>query len=169
MDNSDTAKGFYRKLDLWPPSYTKLRVCFMGGSDELNANVANVAKNWNRAAKISLRLDFGKKDNPRRCKAGDRESQIRVSYDKPGYYSVLGQTSVVLVPQEENSLNLGEFDKLPDPNAALEGELKGVILHEFGHALGLYHEHQSPVADCGSEFNWDFIFTFLERSAQQLG
>ena len=156
MDSSDTARGFYRKLDLWPPSYTKLRVCFIGGSDELNANVAKVAKGWNRVAKIGLRFDFGKTDKPRRCKTGSREAQIRVSYDKPGYYSLLGQYSMVYASQEENSLNLGEFDKFADPNAVLEGEAKGVILHEFGHALGLYHEHQSPVANCDSEYNWDY-------------
>jgi hypothetical protein len=27
-----------------------------------------------------------------------------------------------------------------------EDELRGVVLHEFGHALGLIHEHQDPVA-----------------------
>ena len=27
-----------------------------------------------------------------------------------------------------------------------EEELRSVVLHEFGHALGLIHEHQNPVA-----------------------
>ena len=33
LDNSDTAKGLYALSLQWPPSYAKLRVCFMGGKD----------------------------------------------------------------------------------------------------------------------------------------
>ena len=27
-----------------------------------------------------------------------------------------------------------------------EEELRSVVLHEFGHALGLIHEHQNPLS-----------------------
>ena len=30
--------------------------------------------------------------------------------------------------------------------------------HEFGHALGLHHEHQSPATTCNEEFDWDYIY-----------
>lgn len=161
MDGSDEAKGLYSKLVVWPPSYTKLRVCFMAGSDETNSAVAKVASTWNKEAKLSLKLDFGKLDKPRRCNPNGRESQIRVSYDKPGYWSQVGQNSVVYTAQDEASLNLQDFDKA-DPAKLMQGELKGVILHEFGHAFGFLHEHQSPVATCANEFNWDFIIKYLK-------
>lgn len=35
--------------------------------------------------------------------------------------------------------------------ATPQDELQRVVLHEFGHALGLIHEHQSPAA----EIPWD--------------
>ena len=38
-----------------------------------------------------------------------------------------------------------------------------IVYHEFGHALGLHHEHQSPASTCDSEFDWDYIYkTFAE-------
>jgi hydrogenase maturation factor HypF (carbamoyltransferase family) len=41
---------------------------------------------------------------------------------------------------------------------AAEIELRRIILHEFGHALGMMHEHQSPNANCDNEINWDAAY-----------
>src|SRR5690349_10941147 len=35
----------------------------------------------------------------------------------------------------------------------LPQDWRGVVLHEFGHALGLEHEHQHPVQPC--DFRWE--------------
>jgi hypothetical protein len=161
LDSTDTAKGIYALSLQWPPSYAKLRVCFMGGSDAVNARVAEIGGMWTADANTSLKLDFGKPSKPRRCDASaQRESQIRVSYDQPGYWSVLGQVSVVYLTQQEASLNLqglGEasLEAFDDP------EVRSIILHEFGHALGLLHEHQSPASTCAQEFNWNHIVSYL--------
>ena len=161
LDSSDTAKGLYALSLQWPPSYAKLRVCFMGGTDAANARVAEIGSLWTANANTSLKLDFGKPSKPRRCDpSAQRESQIRVSYDQPGYWSVLGQVSVVYLTQQEASLNLDGFGE-----ANLETfnnpEVRSIILHEFGHALGLLHEHQSPASNCAQEFNWNYIVSYL--------
>lgn len=161
LDSTDTAKGIYALSLQWPPSYAKLRVCFMGGTDAANARVAQIASMWTADASTSLKLDFGKPSKPRRCDpSAQRESQIRVSYDQPGYWSVLGQVSVVYLTQQEASLNLEGLGE-----ASLEAfdnpEVKSIILHEFGHALGLLHEHQSPASNCAQEFNWSHIVSYL--------
>lgn len=161
LDNTDTAKGIYALSLQWPPSYAKLRVCFMGGTDAVNARVADIASLWTANANTSLKLDFGKPSKPRRCdSAAQRESQIRVSYDQPGYWSVLGQVSVVYLTQQEASLNLDGFGDA-DLAAFDNPEVRSIILHEFGHALGLLHEHQSPASACAQEFNWQHIVSYL--------
>ena len=161
IDDSDQAKGMYSKLVQWPPSYAKLRVCFMGGNAATNAKVAQISNKWTEDGGIGIRLDFGKAGKPRACDPNGRPSQIRISYDKPGYWSQLGQNSVVYTKQEEPTLNLSQFDTV-DPAILDNPEPRGIILHEMGHALGLLHEHQSPVSDCVNEFNWDYIANYLK-------
>lgn len=160
LDSSDQAKGMYSRLVQWPPSYAKLRVCFMGGNAATNAKVAEIARRWSDDPGMGLKLDFGKPGSPRVCDPNGRESQIRVSYDQPGYWSQLGQNSVIYTAQEEPSLNLQDFDKV-DPSVLDQPEPRGIILHEFGHALGILHEHQSPVSNCVNEFDWDYITRYL--------
>lgn len=160
LDDSDQARGMYSTMVVWAPTYPKLRVCFFGGSPQTNEAVAKVADQW-ITGDVGLKLDFGKADSPRQCDPkGGRENQIRVSYDQPGYWSHIGQNAVVYAKQDEASLNLNGFDKLK-PEELAEGDVRGVILHEFGHALGLLHEHQSPAGGCQGEFNWEFINSYL--------
>jgi hypothetical protein len=45
--------------------------------------------------------------------------------------------------------------------SAISSPQAGIILHEFGHALGFKHEHQTFTADCDAEFNWDYLYTSL--------
>jgi hypothetical protein len=159
-DSSDQARSVYFKGKLWAPSYKRLKVCFFGGSKELRAKIADVASEWMQADN-SIKLDFGKTKN-RICKSDSgTEMQIRVSFNKAGWWSAVGQDSVVFFPQNEPSLNLSGFaDVAPD---ALDAWSISTIRHEFGHALGLKHEHQNPRAKCEIEYNWKLIYELLSK------
>lgn len=130
-----------------------VRVCFFGGSLALRTRIMNIANQW--TAGSPLRFDWGSASNPRIC--NNEFAHIRVGYSPTGYWSLVGQDSVVYAGQLEQSLNLGRFDF----NPPADPEFTATVLHEFGHALGFQHEHQHPQSVCEQEFNWPQIYSYL--------
>ena len=64
---------------------------------------------------------------------------IRITFNpKKGSYSWIG-TDCRKIPPSSETLNFGWFDV-------------GTVMHEFGHVLGLIHEHQSPL---GNPIKWN--------------
>lgn len=103
---------------LWITGST-LHVRFMGGTPEQQKIAREQAGWWTEHANIDLVFD----DAP--------DAQIRVAFDaSDGAWSYVG-TDNVTIPPDEPTMNLGFIDG-------------GTAAHEFGHALGLAHEHQNP-------------------------
>lgn len=59
------------------------------------------------------------------------QSEIRIYFDKNGGSSSFVGIENLDIPQNENTMSFSNFNV-------------GTVLHEFGHAIGLLHEHQSP-------------------------
>ena len=110
----------------WTPGST-LTIRFLGGSAALRERVFRYASEWTRYANLDFRV------------VTSGRADIRVGFTQNGSsWSVIGSSSNQL-SQDRPSMNFGWFtDRTPDY------EVKRTVLHEFGHALGLLHEHQNP-------------------------
>lgn len=113
---------------LWKDKKT-LQVKFLGGSEFVKAKVQYYAQIWSDHAKIKFEF----------TETGP--SDIRVSFSPDGTsWSYIG-SSAKRVDETAPTMNFGWLTE----QTAVD-EFRRVILHEFGHALGLIHEHQSPDA-----------------------
>ncbi len=109
----------------------QIRVAFMEGDPDLQNRVKAVAQQWTAPDMANLTFQF--------VEQGDAE--IRIGFlEGDGSWSYLG-TECRDIPADETTMNYGWLT--PDSD---DDELQRVVLHEFGHALGLIHEHQNPRA-----------------------
>jgi hypothetical protein len=114
-----------------------LKVHFMGGTPAEQAVAREQAGWWTRFA--NLKLDF----------SGGPDAAIRVSFDpNDGAWSYIG-TDCTGIPFGEATMNLGFLDG-------------GTAGHEFGHAIGLAHEHQNPAG--GIQWNEAVVIRELAKS-----
>eukprot|EP00053_Salpingoeca_punica_P012683 m.113879 g.113879 ORF g.113879 m.113879 type:complete len:290 (-) comp16014_c1_seq1:1880-2749(-) len=113
----------------WPPKQV-LRCRFLDGSPTMQKKVKEVAVQWMKY--VSVKIQF--------VAAGPAE--IRISfYADAGSWSAVGRDALntAYFPLHQPTMNYGWLrDTTPDD------EYQRVVLHEFGHALGAIHEHQSP-------------------------
>jgi Astacin (Peptidase family M12A) len=140
----------------WPTN--RATVCFFDGSQVSRDRVATVAKQWQK--ETALQLDFGESGNSRTCDP-QHPDDIRVSFVGSGYWSYVG-TQAKDISAYKQTLNLEGLDRELTPAD------KGVILHEFGHAIGFEHEHQSPVSGCEEEFNWNYLYVAMGWSKEEV-
>jgi hypothetical protein len=67
-------------------------------------------------------------------------THIRISFKKKGNWSAIGTTCQRVVDTSEPTMNFGNLKA-----DSTDEVIRRAVLHEFGHALGLIHEHQNPV------------------------
>lgn len=157
----DAQRWIVEDLSLWDLSQGPLRVCFMDGDVALKRRIMTAAKGW-EVPESSVRFDFGNMSNPRIC-GGTEPSHIRIGFRYKGYWSLVGQHSVNSARQFEQSMNFEAWDVRDVDDTTL----RRIVLHEFGHALGLHHEHQNPQSACEQQFDWDYAYRELAMPPNQ--
>jgi hypothetical protein len=109
-------------------------VKFVGGTPELQRRVREAAEGWlydNDANRPLANLSFNF--------VPGGEADVRIAFEQgDGSWSYIG-TVCQQIPQHQPTMNFGWLT--PDSS---DEDVQSVVLHEFGHALGLIHEHQNP-------------------------
>lgn len=108
----------------------RITISFLDGDPGVQERVKQAAKQWVAPGLANLRLDF---------RSDTTETLIRISFQYEGSWSTVGTTCRQITDPNEPTMNYGWLT----PDSTPE-ELESVVLHEFGHALGLIHEHQNP-------------------------
>jgi len=99
---------------------SEIKIRIIGGSQADRDTVQKFAPVWTEHANLQFKFV----DDPR--------AEIRVTFDEnDGAWSYIGLDNKS-IPLHAATLNLGWVDE-------------AVILHEFGHMIGLGHEHSSPL------------------------
>jgi len=114
-----------------------ITVSFLDGDPALQAKVKRVAQQWTAPRLAKLTLEFRNDTN---------KTDIRISFRYRGSWSSIGTTCRQVTDMTQPTMNYGWLNE-----NSTDEEVERVVLHEFGHALGLIHEHQNP----GGQIQWN--------------
>lgn len=123
-----------RPEKLWPVGQV-LRVRYLGGTAQQHADVERHARVWEEHANVTF--EFG---------SAAADAEVRVSFNpQDGSWTYIG-TDALGVPTDQPTMNLGWIQQQN-------------VVHEFGHVLGLVHEHQNPMG--GPDWNRERVVASL--------
>lgn len=148
----NASAGVVARDKVWPTG-TQLRVHFMNGTERQQDFVRGQASMWTTFGNIRFTDANGLEDS---------DIRIWLHNDPSGPNNSAVGTDASLVLTSEPTMNLTIVESTLDTQMGFE-RARRTVLHEFGHAIGLLHEHQSPVANlCFDEEETIRILTTTE-------
>jgi hypothetical protein len=105
-----------------------LRVRHLDGDPRIRAEVEHYAKMWEQYA--NLKFAFG----------NDADAEIRISYHHDNRsWSYVGTDALTITDLNKETMHYGWLHP-----TTTDEEFRRVIVHEFGHAIGMIHEQSHP-------------------------
>lgn len=137
------SRAFGQKNLVW--NKNKLRVRFLGGSNYVQNKVRQYAIQWSKHANMTFEF------------VTSEPSDLRISFDQnDGSWSYVGRSNAYVSPTRA-TMNFGWFN-----DRTSDAEIRRTTLHEFGHALGLSHEHQHPQVNIN--WNTEAVYAYYQRT-----
>ncbi len=148
-------------LWLWPAGST-IEGCFANGVGDERKLVVDGADAWMRHANI--RFDFGPAPTYRNCPLTAPFPPTRVTFGSGNVSHARLGTYALDRPSEKPTMFIATTNATKKPIPV--ENLRATILHEFGHILGLKHEHQHPESACFHMVAWTQLCAKREQSAR---
>ncbi|KAJ7487013.1 hypothetical protein FB451DRAFT_1554137 [Mycena latifolia] len=147
---SSAAHAVVTKLSQLWESGAVVTYSYSGGTTNQQNKVDKVILEWFPYANITFQ----------RVTSGT----LRIAFDpKSGSWSYVGTVNLS-VSSGQVTMNLGWVED----STTVSQDDRGVILHEFGHALGLLHEHQSPARGGTLHLDEDAVYAYYAATQGKL-
>lgn len=145
--NSNLTKAVIEKSYKWQTGEI-IRIKFLNGDTFLKNKVKQFANEWMKYANIRFVYV-----------PSNENADIKIAFNwegDTGSWSYLGNYCRK-IQQDRPSMHFGWFHSLTSDN-----EFSRTVCHEFGHALGLDHEHQHPLNSI--QWNKPVVYEYYKNS-----
>src|SRR5262245_18310917 len=122
-----------------------ITIGFLDGQGPVQQRVRAACQEWVAPGMANLTFSF--LNDP-------KKALVRISFEHPGSWSTIGTTCRQVTDKSKPTMNYGWLTP-----TTTDDEVRRVVLHEFGHMLGLIHEHQNSVG--GIPWNKDAVIEDL--------
>ena len=122
-------RGVLVKKFQWKPG-EQLNISFLDGIPSVQERVKRAALTWTAPGLANLKLIF---------RQDTTNTDIRISFKQKGSWSTIGTSCRSVTDKTRPTMNYGWLTE-----QSTDEQVVRVVLHEFGHALGLTHEHMNP-------------------------